>query len=134
MLFIDLLSITCRGRERVKGGVYRLVVGLSAVIIAVRVLLRVFDSKRLGASTTLVLVVICLLWCLVTFLPELIDIFAKWLLNLENRDSGTNEGDEKHGNVHRQNRLEHGDRDGSGADLGSTASGGSWKESAQKSR
>ncbi len=117
-----------------KGGVYRLVVGLWAVIIAVRVLLRVFDSKRLGASTTLVLVVICLLWCLVTFLPELIDIFAKWLLNLENRDTGTNKSDDNHGNVHLQNGLEHGEREGSGADLGSAVSGGSSKASAEKSR
>jgi hypothetical protein len=71
---------------------------------------------------------------LVTFLPELIDILAKWLLNLENRDTGTNKSDENHGKVHPQNGLEHGEREGSGADLGLTVSGGSPKEPAQKSR
>ena len=93
-----------------------------------------FQTRPGPASTTLVLVVICLLWCLVTFLPELIDTFAKWLLNLESRDTGTNKSDENHGNVHRQNGLEHGEREGGGADLRSTISGGSSKASARKSR
>jgi hypothetical protein len=68
---------------------YRFVIGLSVIVLAGRVLLRVFDSKRLDGTGMLVLVAIGVVCVVVTFLPEAIDVFAKWVLGSDDHRSGT---------------------------------------------